>query len=992
MQKIKFGRKALAFVLSVALLLCCLPAMYAMADFTSENLLETKLDTENSYGILFNHREKSVSPSTGGGLASNGVVAGLVDGNTSANHDIWGMTTDYTYGAGYNWYGVQYKLTETSFASHITLYADYSGMEHYYDIYASNSDEDLYCGINLMGKVYCDGTAQTVNINKDVLYVAIVFDAITSGDTNARPKELQLWSGDEASAFTPVELTDASRGKYTSYYAAIMSPTTHVTSEYSSFNANSTNDGTVKKTQYITSNVTGGHEDFNPYPNGNYGILQFTFDDAYYIGDVVIDADLWTYDQDWAVYASNTSASLYSNDSLIVDDIHNRYGTGNRVTLNTYAKYVALVFKGYTRIRAIRIYTADSTGVEKPFVPENVLLTDTGMTATPFWQTKANGALSNGNYYAISDDNFAAYTDGDFATKIGMRPFNTTNYRVGGRYELSQSYYVGDIVLFAARDTFSEVYGVYVSDSSENLISEGNCVFASGTVVGSGTVIPVNGYVQYIAFLCESYTDSKPYFSEIEVLTADDSGIFIPENALRTKLSSVTGKLQYVSSGYTSDATIRDNGSDDLSVFTDGDTATHTDLKSAPNWEDSRRIGAQFVLTESTFIGTIKLYAAISETHWERYRIIASDSEEDLYSDESKILISNAYTDGSAPIEVTVNAKVQYIVFFCESCYSQPRFKEIEAWTADESAIPAPAEGPQFKTHNLILTDAIGVNFYMDLEALTAEEKAASYMTFDVSNGEGSTASFDSGFVNDSGYFGFACYVSSVQMAESVTPTFHYGSGETVVGEPYSVKDYIDYVKDNSGSFDATVVTLVKAIGDYGHYAQDYLGAKNGWTAGTDYTALAKYRAADYGSDDYADIKTALSDNGKVADHTGTSSGAAAGQYQFALNFDSTTSLVIKLANNTAATATSNYDGNVAGDALDGAYLFYLLKMPVSKLGNMYSVSGSIDGNDYSISISGLSYVYGVLNSGTTSDAAKKAVCSLYDYYTAATAYQATLS
>ena len=165
-----------------------------------------------------------------------------------------------------------------------------------------------------------------------------------------------------------------------------------------------------------------------------------------------------------------------------------------------------------------------------------------------------------------------------------------------------------------------------------------------------------------------------------------------------------------------------------------------------------------------------------------------------------------------------------------------------------------------FGSHSLVLADSIGINFFMDLSALTPEQKAASYMTFAVTNSDTElSADYDSGFVNATGsYHGFTCPLSSVQMAETVTPTYHYGDGETVTGAGFSVKNYIDYVVANSGSFDSAVVDLVKALGDYGHYIQIYLGTRNSWTAGTDYTTLAKYRAADFTSGDHTDYLAEL--------------------------------------------------------------------------------------------------------------------------------------
>ena len=239
-------------------------------------------------------------------------------------------------------------------------------------------------------------------------------------------------------------------------------------------------------------------------------------------------------------------------------------------------------------------------------------------------------------------------------------------------------------------------------------------------------------------------------------------------------------------------------------------------------------------------------------------------------------------------------------------------------------------------------------------------------------------------------YYGFTCFVNSVQMAEDITPTLHYGTDETVAGDAYAVKDYIDYVAANSGSFAAEVVTLVKAIGDYGHYAQAYFGPKNGWTAGVDYTALAKYRAADYGTDDYTAKAGEIATAAKDIYATGVTRGSGNGQFRYALNFDSRTSLIVQIFYNSAITVDTTYTGTIARDVAVHDYNLYLANMPISAFGNDIVVDGIVDGNAYSITLSGLSYVHGVLNSGLSA-AAKNAVSALYDYYTAAVAYQASI-
>ena len=100
-------------------------------------------------------------------------------------------------------------------------------------------------------------------------------------------------------------------------------------------------------------------------------------------------------------------------------------------------------------------------------------------------------------------------------------------------------------------------------------------------------------------------------------------------------------------------------------------------------------------------------------------------------------------------------------------------------------------ENDFFKTQNLILSGQIGVSFNLDLSSLTEQERNESYMEFSI-NGRTSKASFNKNSRNASGkYYSFTCYVTSVEMADTITAVFHYGNGSTV-SKKYSVLDYIN--------------------------------------------------------------------------------------------------------------------------------------------------------------------------------------------------------
>ena len=290
-----------------------------------------------------------------------------------------------------------------------------------------------------------------------------------------------------------------------------------------------------------------------------------------------------------------------------------------------------------------------------------------------------------------------------------------------------------------------------------------------------------------------------------------------------------------------------------------------------------------------------------------------------------------------------------------------------------------------YKTHSVVLADNIGLNFFMDLSKLNAEQKTGSYMTFAVANSDTeSRAEYKSDFTNATGaYHGFTCPLSSVQMAEIVTPTFHYGTGETVTGAPFSVKDYIDYVAANSGNFPDAVVDLVKSLGDYGYYAQIYLGGRNGWTAGTQYTAIGKYRAADYGSDDYTAKATALSSDAVDKDIDGT----AVTGLSYSLNFDSNTFVNVELHTTDSLFASATVDGKTL--YLSSSGKVRTQGLPILKLGTPIEITGRGNANatTFTVKLSGLSYIRAILNSDSTTAEAKNAVSALYDYYKAARTY-----
>ena len=150
---------------------------------------------------------------------------------------------------------------------------------------------------------------------------------------------------------------------------------------------------------------------------------------------------------------------------------------------------------------------------------------------------------------------------------------------------------------------------------------------------------------------------------------------------------------------------------------------------------------------------------------------------------------------------------------------------------------------PAYKGHSVLLKEGkIGLNFYMDLSGLTDEEKAGSYMKFDIA-GKGEVTEQDNydanSFVTLEGKTcnGFTAEIYAIQMADEITATFYYyqdGEWKTVVNT-YSVKQYCDDFTDkwnkqeSHSDADTKAKPLIEALADYGHYLQIYLKGIRGW-------------------------------------------------------------------------------------------------------------------------------------------------------------------
>lgn len=299
---------------------------------------------------------------------------------------------------------------------------------------------------------------------------------------------------------------------------------------------------------------------------------------------------------------------------------------------------------------------------------------------------------------------------------------------------------------------------------------------------------------------------------------------------------------------------------------------------------------------------------------------------------------------------------------------------------------PVEPTGPSFKTNSLFLGGRIGVNFYLEMPG-DFSDYADSYMTFSVC-GEETTAQPDPNFMNsENTYYGFTCYVNSLQMADEITAVFHYGEeGSETVEDTYSVLAYLDNIKENEEEFDETIRTLGIAMADYGYYAQQYLSRIKGYNLEDEHEEMPDPSVTSF---DFAEIAEGMEQYKYIEEKAAGSEVAKAG---CTLSLESGTILRVFLymKEGFAGTPSVTLDGNAveAQKVSDSVYCIAIDDIPAQELGEMHEIIVS-NGGDYKVQLSALSYPYMVMSTESMAEDAKCAMAAFCRYYSASMAYSA---
>lgn len=161
------------------------------------------------------------------------------------------------------------------------------------------------------------------------------------------------------------------------------------------------------------------------------------------------------------------------------------------------------------------------------------------------------------------------------------------------------------------------------------------------------------------------------------------------------------------------------------------------------------------------------------------------------------------------------------------ACIPLKKGEKTPAWTPVVTPLSEWADDADIRYCNISLSDNIGLNLYARLKDSIANAAGAS-MVFTLDGKKVSIKVSDAEKVNIEGesLYKFTCPVPASRMTGDITAQLQVLSDGklTEVGETYhySVRNYADEILGHSDRYDAETLEVVKAMLNYGAYAQEY--------------------------------------------------------------------------------------------------------------------------------------------------------------------------
>ena len=294
---------------------------------------------------------------------------------------------------------------------------------------------------------------------------------------------------------------------------------------------------------------------------------------------------------------------------------------------------------------------------------------------------------------------------------------------------------------------------------------------------------------------------------------------------------------------------------------------------------------------------------------------------------------------------------------------------------------------PAFSGLQAVLAGEIGMRFIMTFP--DGFDPTGSYMDFVLSDGRTSRVNYADAADSGTGGLYFTCRMNALELSETITATFHYGTGQTVT-MTYATSDYLSYLSDNAQAFGGTraeqekLFRVVNALQNYGYYLQH-----SGWT--DDKPSHEAIDSTDTGTAARLDSVKSETDSKRAQKDMGTSGIPESNVYlSLTLNAETVVNLLIKKSDTyTILSATLDNNAYVPEEVTIGGVDYISIEtapIGASELMTEHTAVLTTASGSATITFSAISYVWPVLNSSLPTSN-KQAIAALYNYAVAAKAY-----
>ncbi|MBO4432339.1 MAG: hypothetical protein J5852_02280, partial [Clostridia bacterium] len=637
-----FSRRVIAVLTAVMIALFALQSaiITGATDFVPVNLLKTDLASKKtvvkdiSTGNVQEHNQ----------FNGAGTLAIINDGDTDTKVDAYGAN-DWGNNSG-----IVFTLNSKAYCGKASIYAGFADYPDTYDVYASDSEENLYTAASLIESgVVCTGDEVEVDINREVKYLAVF---LTDYTYNGRIAEIELWSAEKDSGSGTLETSKNLLPEHTKSANGILfnKNSTAVTAS-DKFNQN----GAIAA---ATDGDTATHCDVYGWDaDTGVGVL-YTLDDVYYVENIVVYSGLDSLPDSYRIYASDNLDALYTAASLLGSQMETESSLD--IVVNKNIKYIAFILDSDGgRVREFEVYVMKKS--DGAFVSENALVTDL-KSAKTIIKNISNGNVSEHNQFNGAGT-LAIINDGDTNTKVDAYGANDWGNNSGIVFELKKAKYCGNVSIYSGSEDYPDTYDVYASKDLSSLYDDSSRIGKSVVCKGEEVKVSVDKEIKYLAVFLTDYTYNGR-IAEIELWTAQKPAETDPvdptpvdptpvdptptdptpasDNFIARHLAEngAGGVMQDVASKAFTESDRFAASGDTLKMAIDGDSSAFFEVWGALDWEYPKNIGAKYTLDAVYNVEKAYITAGTSEEKGAvKFDVYAAESFGRLF-DESSLVAS----------------------------------------------------------------------------------------------------------------------------------------------------------------------------------------------------------------------------------------------------------------------------------------------------------------------------------------------------------------